>query len=191
MTLTKKVHELKLFSSPIFIVEAMPEESSVIKNGFLWALMLEENSCSVSKSNQGGFQSEASTKFDALPSELFKLIKRKLEFLARFHFGHWWININRQGDFNQLHSHPISDISVVYYLSSSKSAIVFQHPSYHSRWLYNQATGSNHFEKIMAKEGDMIVFPADLQHYVEPNQTEDPRISIAINLNFSNLKTKT
>ena len=32
------------------------------------------------------------------------------------------------------------------------------------------------------KEGDMIIFPSWLEHYVSPNMSEDKRISISFNM---------
>ena len=44
--------------------------------------------------------------------------------------------------------------------------------------------GEGDIVSINAKKGDIIMFPADLYHYVKPNQKEEDRISISMNLNI-------
>ena len=38
---------------------------------------------------------------------------------------------------------------------------------------------------IDAKKGDILMFPADIYHYVLPNPREEDRISISMNLQLS------
>ena len=47
------------------------------------------------------------------------LLDKKLEILPKMKGLNWWLNINRMGDFNQLHIHPDVDFSLIYYLTNS------------------------------------------------------------------------
>ncbi len=40
----------------------------------------------------------------------------------------------------------------------------------------------DHVNVVDAKKGDIVIFPSDLVHYVMPNQREEDRISISMNL---------
>ena len=148
-----------------------------------WALNHDESEC-VERSNRGGFQSP-SRDFSEFP--YLSYLQSVLEFLPSFNFVNWWVNINRKGDYNLAHIHSGSDLSGVWYLTDNHEApIHFISPFAYTRGELYNATGVLEGEYYMrCNAGDMLIFPSDLQHRVEPNPTEQPRVSIAFNLRLS------
>ncbi len=181
----QKLERNDFFPTPLYKVKRKKDDIELEKSMFKWVFSVEENVISTQNSNVGGYQSKPCYDFNKLPPEFLNLLKEKLKFLPNFKFGSWWININRSGDFNQTHTHPGADISVVYYLTDNYSSLCFDHPNKHSRSMFLMAMGLPTGVKVNALAGEMVVFPADLPHYVEPNRSDSDRISIAMNLNFT------
>ena len=107
-----------------------------------------------------------------------------------------WANINPRGGFNRCHSHPDTLWSGVYYVQAPARCgrLCFHDPRLQSRVMAPvlSAEAQNHlgswpevyFEPVA---GRMILFPAWLQHDVEPNLSDLPgdsgnRISISFNI---------
>ncbi len=184
LTEKAKLNTIKLFDTPLIHIEVLKEELVIINRAYSWAFDLAKSTESVIKSNRGGFQSKVSNDMDTLPPDLFHLFEKKLSSLPLCNLMGWWLNVNKKGDFNIVHTHPLADASVVFYLTDNQGSLVFQHPSAHSRWAFINAFGEKHATRIFANAGDMLIFPADLEHYVEPNELEEVRISISMNLKF-------
>lgn len=100
-----------------------------------------------------------------------------------------WFNLNRKHDFNVSHRHPGSIFSGVYYIKVPENSgrIVFENPiAEHSLTIGDAAVEEyNYFTadtwKIQPTEGKLIIFPSWLRHSVEPNLSEQARISLAFN----------
>jgi uncharacterized protein (TIGR02466 family) len=99
-----------------------------------------------------------------------------------------WANINRQGNFNQVHSHPGATWSGVYYVDHGEENEGAEGTALH---LYdpNTARINLFFPDISAQDvlfkpvpGLMVVFPSYVPHAVLPHRGTRPRISIAFNL---------
>jgi uncharacterized protein (TIGR02466 family) len=163
-----------------------------------YAYSLKSESNGVVKSNVNGWQSDILTKPNLQITKLVDIINSRLYGLRdeygirdefNFQINNLWININAKLSFNRPHVHPESAISGVYYVSVPKNSgnIVFNHPSrtqqYHIRpdaiKITNDINSSTWH--ITPDPGLLIVFPSWLEHYVEPNNNEDDRISIAFN----------
>ena len=122
---------------------------------------------------------------DDLPNDLSNIFHERLSTLPTCSLMGWWLNVNEKGDFNVLHTHPLANASIVFYLTDNHGSLIFQHPSSHSRWAFIKAFNERHATRFFANAGDMLVFPADLEHCVEPNERDEPRISISMNLKFN------
>ena len=99
-----------------------------------------------------------------------------------------WANVNRRGDFNQMHTHPGATWSGVYYVDSGEAdpaangtAIRLSDP--------NPARTNLFFPELSASDilfkpepGLMILFPSYVPHAVLPHRGDRPRISIAFNV---------
>ena len=105
------------------------------------------------------------------------------------HLGNMWSNINYKGGFNQTHIHPNSLWSGVYYVKTPKNCgdLKIEDPKSISLMVRPRKTKkqeSNHLAKEIyfeAVAGRLIMFPSWLNHMVEINQSEEPRISISFN----------
>lgn len=100
-----------------------------------------------------------------------------------------WANVNRNGHYNQLHVHPNSTWSGVYYVDAGEAppdgndyagALTLHSP--------NLVMGNTFFTRVLPdrefirpETGLMILFPSFMQHSVEPYHGERPRISLAFN----------
>jgi uncharacterized protein (TIGR02466 family) len=184
---------------PIFI-NFLATETLRIDNGRIekFCYALKEQSSGRTVSNSGGWQSN---NLDlALPElqELFTTVTRKLNDLHQyFNFapamrqsiGEAWININPKGGFNRTHNHPGSFFSCVYYVKGGpdKGNIEFSTPieahayTIHNHMVETHNSFSGHALSIPPQTGDLLVFPAWLHHHVQPNNTDEDRISIAMN----------
>ena len=110
---------------------------------------------------------------------------------------HGWANINRLGDYHDPHNHPHSYLSGTYYvqtptdrapLHSRKDvrpgAISFydpRGPAVNMGAIRNDPY-VNPEHTVQPKAGEILLWPAFLTHFVHPNLSETPRISISFNV---------
>lgn len=112
--------------------------------------------------------------------------------LRKFSFeANAWVNINKKGGFNTVHTHGKFHISGCYYvkqpkIKSGQSGMIEFVNSRFDHHIHSMIGGDVFGSKfaIRPDEGDMIVFPSTLLHSVYPNETEEERISIAWNVVF-------
>ncbi len=103
--------------------------------------------------------------------------------------GNMWANINPPGGMNRAHQHPNSLWSGVYYIKAPKncgylkiddprsSAAMFR-PRQKAHKLPQRLYRETHYEPI---DGRCIMFPSWLMHCVDPNKSNDIRISVSFN----------
>jgi len=101
-----------------------------------------------------------------------------------------WINIMKPGDFNPPHNHVGGDISFVLYLQIPDGLKEeFEHNKSNNagpgtiEFYYGQPDSwvtSGHM--ILPEEGDLLIFPAQLIHFVQPYKSLGERISLAGNI---------
>jgi uncharacterized protein (TIGR02466 family) len=101
-----------------------------------------------------------------------------------------WININPPGTFNRPHVHPECVFAGVYYVAvpENSGGISFKHPAVAQQYHvfpevieeYNSYSASSW--AVDPEPGKLVIFPAWLEHYVEPNLSNSERISIAFNI---------
>ena len=150
----------------------------------------------VKKTNMNGWHSKPEmhlkSEYQQLVQELYKMQEEiyQEEWLDRKpKLGNMWANINYPGGYNRPHVHPNCLFSGVYYVKSNKNSGVFiandprpgiqtmmptRKPGSPPKHLWREV----HLEPI---PGRIIMFPAWLWHCVEPNQSNDIRISISFN----------
>jgi len=102
-----------------------------------------------------------------------------------------WINVNRAGDHNLLHCHPGSFLSAVYYVNvppaMAGGRIVFRDPRGPAVAMYETIgidlpwVGTGTGLPFMPATGLLLLFPAWLEHRVEPFEGSGERVSIAFN----------
>ncbi len=150
----------------------------------------------VKKTNVNGWHSTTEMHkmpvFKPLVNELFLMMNDiwKEEWLDREPMlGNMWANINPPGGYNRPHVHPNSLFSGVYYVKGNKESgtlsmndprpgvqtvMPSRKPGKPPKHLWREV----HLDPV---PGRIIIFPAWLWHCVEPNKTNDIRISVSFN----------
>lgn len=99
-----------------------------------------------------------------------------------------WANINRRGDFNEMHTHPGATWSGVYYVDHGELNPDAEGTSIHlsdpcpARTNIFFPTLSCQNVLFKPEPGLMILFPGYVPHAVLPHRGDRPRISIAFNV---------
>jgi uncharacterized protein (TIGR02466 family) len=98
-----------------------------------------------------------------------------------------WINIAEKGIKHDYHAHPGYTIAGVYYfrVSSDQGGLCFNNPNL---MIYNcgfpEGRTSPQSIEMVPGDGDIVLFPAWLQHGTMENTTNEERISVAFNINY-------
>ena len=150
----------------------------------------------VKKTNVKGWHSQTDMhtkpEYKSLVDELMTMCKDvfKEEWLDREPIlGNMWANINQPGGYNRPHIHPNSLFSGVYYIKALPNCgkLVCNDPRPGIQTVMPtrvKGTPPKHLWRechLDVKEGRSIIFPAWLWHCVEPNQSNDIRISVSFN----------
>jgi len=160
----------------------------------------------VEKSNWKGWQSDTLQEKNSEIEKLCSIIetscntlKENLGFKKHLipKINNIWLNVNSTGSFNRPHLHPGSVFSGTYYVQKSESDgnIVFTTPCVQQQYhiekemieKFHPTTSSVY--TIPADSGTMLIFPSWAEHFVEPNNTNKDRISIAFNVTLLEDKT--
>jgi uncharacterized protein (TIGR02466 family) len=104
-------------------------------------------------------------------------------------FNACWFNINYPGNFNEQHRHPWTHLSAVYYIKAEKNSGKISFIRDGRAEDYFPANGSNNphiapRSTHEAKTGRFYIFPSYLDHKVDPNFSDEERISMAFNFSF-------
>jgi len=150
----------------------------------------------VSKTNINGWHSKTDMnhkkEYEPLIKELFQM---QNEIIQEEHLntepklGNMWANINPPGGYNQMHLHPNSLFSGVYYVKAQPNSGRLQlmdprpgvqhiMPNRKSGKLPRELWREAYYEPV---PGRIIMFPAWMWHKVEPNKSNDIRISVSFN----------
>jgi len=103
--------------------------------------------------------------------------------------GNMWANVNPPGGMNRAHQHPNSLWSGVYYVKAPKncghlkiddprSSAAMCRPKQKEGPMPSRLFRETHYEP---KDGRLIMFPAWLMHCVDPNESNENRISVSFN----------
>lgn len=142
-------------------------------------------------SNVGGWQSDIlySDVFPELHNNITKLVTQSCsEINANFKFNidGYWVNINRNGNYNKPHVHPNSALSGVIYVMCDDNTgnIRFDSNSLMEHYPINTFNSNLFTDNIeyQPKIGDVLIFPSWIYHSVLPNNSSNDRISIAFNV---------
>ena len=109
-----------------------------------------------------------------------------------------WANVNGKGSYNRFHTHPGCHLSFVYYLKCPENSgqICFSDPRPQAFAVQLPFISDDNLQGDRPPEygqeaywrptpGRFIMFPSWLCHDVEPNQSNQSRISISGNITFS------
>ena len=103
--------------------------------------------------------------------------------------GNMWANVNPPGGMNRAHMHPNSLWSGVYYIKAPKnsghlkiddprSVAALSRPKMKEGKTPSRLWRETHYEP---KAGRLIMFPSWVMHCVDPNESNDIRISVSFN----------
>ena len=191
-----KVNKETWFSSPVYYIDIGEKVNStqLIKE----CRAIEKADEGRLISNRGGYQSnnitfDKQTELDnlriiieSIAVDIFRDYGVKPE--IRPTTDNAWLNINRYGDHNISHNHPGVAFSAVYYVKTHEGCGNFliindSMMNFFNATCTNVDTDMTYAQVTYeATEGRLLLFPAYLNHLVEPNMTRKDRISIAFNL---------
>ena len=106
-----------------------------------------------------------------------------------------WPNINRRGDYHNLHNHPHSYLSGTYYVAMpaqydhsarndlNPGAISFYDPRAQANMQAIRGDGQVDPEhRVLPSSGMLLLWPSFLHHFVHPNTSDALRVSISFNV---------
>ena len=133
--------------------------------------------------------------FQDLVACVRRAVKSVLRFLRigydAFEMTGCWANVLAKGAAHRAHSHPNNFLSGAYYVRTHAGAdtINFHDPRSQAAIIrppVEQLTAENTDQVVLrVKNGTLLLFPAYLQHSVDPNMSEEERCSISFNIMFS------
>ena len=150
----------------------------------------------VSKTNVKGWHSQTDMnhkpEYKPLIQELFTMqneINQEEHLDMKPRLGNMWANINYPDGYNQMHLHPNSLFSGAYYIKASPNSgrlglmdprpgVQQNMPTRKPGTLPRELWRETFYDPI---PGRLIMFPAWMWHKVEPNQSNDTRISVSFN----------
>ena len=181
------------FPTPIYVEDiGSPELNKHLEESIL---LLSKKDPGIKKSNVKGWHSKNDIynmpEYEELVNLLFKMQNKiyKEEGLEPHPvIGNMWANINPKGGFNTSHIHSNALWSGAYYVKTPNNCgkLAIKDPRAISLMTlprYNKKLQPCQWKQVYyeAVAGRCIMFPAWLEHFVEPNQSNELRISISFN----------
>lgn len=187
------------FETPIWSLRIKDHQR--INADILAALrLLEGNGSSIARSNMGGWHSHDQIHHEAAFAELSTIIGNACVGCAKFMefdfenfdlvITHMWVNKNGPGDFNKPHIHPNALLSGAYYVQTpDKCGNIELYDPVPARLMLaypirTQKPSNSTTIEYECQEGLLLVFPSWLLHSVQPNRSQDSRVSISFNIGF-------
>tara|TARA_B100000427_G_scaffold303709_1_gene288434 strand:+ start:79 stop:663 length:585 start_codon:yes stop_codon:yes gene_type:complete len=158
-----------------------------------WMIDYSYKHTTVAKSNQGGYQSpdqfyleeSFAPYLNRISEHLISTIDeytrddRSCLHLDDLKLSNMWFNFNYENCYNVQHTHPGCVLSGVLWIQiPEEQPIVFSCFDEFTRATYEKYTN----ESLVAKEGQLLLFPAHLPHRVDINRSKNTRISISFNI---------
>lgn len=189
------------FQSPIFWGIAEDIDNASIEN-YIMEVMQQDRGKVLS--NIGGWQSNdfyfhtlQCPALHGILSAAEEWMNDNLPLKRKLNITNIWLNVNQGGHYNIRHLHPDSIFSGVYYVRGGdieeKGMIHFhrnQLEQYILATYFEVGNGEHPWTDTMITHypntSKMILFPSWLEHEVEYNKTDEPRISVAFNTAFAN-----
>ena len=189
----KVIKQEMLWPTPYWytqIWDFMRSETRVTFNedftGWIQGEMKKEN---VVKSNRGGWQSDLykpEGEFLPLVEQIREFCKHLPLNIKEIHIPQLWVNVNKKGNWNIIHQHGQYDLSGTYYVKVPKDSgrLVFRDPrpaALGNKFMVSRFD-KGEFKNINVMEGLLAIWPSHLDHFVEPSQTDEERISISFDI---------
>ena len=175
-----------IFSTPVwgFVLRDQLHQNADYTD---YILNLQEKQHSESKSNRGGFQSTDDLHTHGIFQEFNSIILSACQSILPdkpIYMQSRWANINEHGDFNFAQTHE-GTLSGVFYCKTPKNSgrLVFVDPAVRN---HCHIIKNKNFQ-VTPEQLALIIFPSWLEHYVEPNESEELRVSISFNIGIKEL----
>ena len=196
-------HEIfKFFPEPVFKYKIKDFKNLNIELAKYIYELHDEDGDGIERSNKGGWHSKnfelniegsVQKKFAILVQQyilnVFQNYGWKTE-NQNIRIKEMWAIINKNSDFNVLHTHPNCYLSAAYYVKAPKKCGRFQveNPNIAKRHSYPEINVRNELNSegaaIDISEGDLLIFPAYLPHKVGKNESDEDRIVISFNIDI-------
>ena len=142
------------------------------------------------KSNKGGWQSDLQDIHSQHLYYLTEKIKKECfkinEKIKNIDIVQMWINVNKKNDWNVIHQHGYNHISGTYYIKApiNSGNIVFRdpRPAAIANPFFRNFFDCGDLLNYVPEESLLLLFPSFLDHFVEPNMSEEDRISISFDI---------
>lgn len=109
-------------------------------------------------------------------------VEKVLEIDNKFVMCNSWGTLQNKGNYHPLHSHRNAFFSSVYYISAEESSITFTTQKskimegyYVDYKIKNYNCFNSTSWKLDIESGDLVIFPGELAHHSEPNQSKNKR----------------
>jgi uncharacterized protein (TIGR02466 family) len=185
------------FPTPIWKHTFESIQDSTYEDAIAYCIDYKNKSDGRIRSNAGGWQSNdlvlsdiIATPLEPFFTEINLILPDIVSSIASpisLRVTNFWININKKGDGNLPHNHPNSQLSGAFYLTDNNSPIKFLRESTTAIWWLsclgskNDRIHSFTLAEYFPKKGSLLIFPSWLNHYVEPSESDQDRISISFN----------
>ena len=196
---TKIMNIIDIFKTPLFTCN-LDSTRHMVPKLEQYALEQEKNKSGRNVSNIGGHQTPfLSPDKEPLYAELLDLLINEIKGVCvamNYHaekeitIGQCWININRKGHLNMPHVHTNTDFAGVYFIKTdSNTPIGFRNPDLMLQQYVYKYTDFHPYNTdghiFYPQDNDFIMFPSHIEHWVDENKTDIPRISLAFNVKVS------
>ena len=180
------LNKYDIFPTPLWHLEDTPQW--LVEFLYNEAYSTKEKYLSENRSNQGGYQSPPFIweEFPREPKEYFNELLGSIPFsnttkvqLEGDMSPYGWYNINGKGSWNMPHTHPISNLALILYLTDTNNELTVINPMQHTRHFLED---SPPYTSPHLKKGDIVIFPSDLMHFVRKNESNKDRVSLSMNL---------
>ena len=176
--------KIDLFSTPIWIGNIDSSKIKLVKQELKPTFGSEINT--TYNHSLGSKIEENSLKY--LYENLISILDETIRSPYQIRLINIWENSYEQGDFQEKHIHPGSDLSFVIYKKVDQGNTVFVNPAdklldvfYHNCEVKQALFGSCSFAP-KCRENQVVIFPSYLEHYVKKMSNS---ITIAGNLNIT------
>ncbi len=183
-----KENQFNIFSVPIWGV-ILKDQKHQNSNYIERILEIEKNEPSEHKSNFGGFQTRDNINLEPVMREFVSVINNLSNSIINEHNGckvevevkEMWGNINYKNNSNGAHTHS-GILSGVFYskVPENSGRLVLCNPAVRADGKMFRTPNFS----ITPEPLSCIFFPSWLEHFVEPNLSDDLRISISFNIDL-------
>ena len=190
----KIIQQQNLWPTPYWytmIWEFMRSETKVTFNEDFtgWIRGEIEKNKSVRKSNRGGWQSDLykpEGEFEPLIKQITEFCKHLPLNIKEITIPQLWVNVNKRNDWNLIHQHGTYHLAGTYYVKVPKDSgrIVFRDPrpaAIGNKFMVDRFD-KGEFKNVNIMEGLLAIWPSYLDHFVEPSNSDEERISISFDI---------